>query len=326
MASPFAAGGARSLDFKPKFAVATNGRTSKANGASLDARVTYPPFKAGGEANIAYVKVAAAQTTALAADDAAEGVPGRDIQRQPGRVPGRVGDRHRPRIDAGAAGRTGRPGDFVSHGGEAFPSLVVVLQGEGVRVDLTGTTFISKTGITSSTFKTVPDVPVSSFELYLPEGPYSALAANANLCAAQAKLKMPTEFVAQNGATIHESTQLAVTGCAKAKAKKKKTKANRSRGAARGRTTPMIAKHHAASFPSQVALTVALVAACGRRRGRQAAPEPTKFLLARHIGFKVDMTTEGDICTVASGEHVQTRRRNQRTWRIPLPPRHCGER
>jgi hypothetical protein len=71
---------------------------------------------------------------------------------------------------------------FVSYGGEAFPSLVMVLQGDGVTVDLVGDTFISKSGITSTTFKTVPDAPVSSLELNLPEGKYSALAANGNLC------------------------------------------------------------------------------------------------------------------------------------------------
>ena len=42
------------------------------------------------------------------------------------------------------------PAYFVSHGGEAFPSLEIVLQGYGVRIDLVGTTFISKAGITSS--------------------------------------------------------------------------------------------------------------------------------------------------------------------------------
>lgn len=37
-------------------------------------------------------------------------------------------------------------------------------------------------GVTSTTFKQVPDEPVGSFTLTLPEGPYSALAANTNLC------------------------------------------------------------------------------------------------------------------------------------------------
>ena len=51
------------------------------------------------------------------------------------------------------------PAIFVSHGGEAFPSLTMVLQGDGVTIELVGTTFISKAGITSTTFKTVPDQP-----------------------------------------------------------------------------------------------------------------------------------------------------------------------
>ena len=75
------------------------------------------------------------------------------------------------------------PAYFVSNGGEAFPNLIMVLQGYGVKIDLVGDAFISKSGITSSTFKTVPDQPVTSFELTLPEGPHSALAANGNLCA-----------------------------------------------------------------------------------------------------------------------------------------------
>lgn len=45
-----------------------------------------------------------------------------------------------------------------------------------------------------------------------------------------ANLTMPTEFVGQNGATIHRSTAMSITGCAKAKpAKKKAAKKTRKR-------------------------------------------------------------------------------------------------
>jgi len=75
-----------------------------------------------------------------------------------------------------------------------------------------GDTFInSKTDVTSSTFAHVPDAPVQSFELTLPQGKYSALAANGNLC--QQNLSMPTAFTAQNGATLNQDTHIEVEGC-----------------------------------------------------------------------------------------------------------------
>ena len=90
-----------------------------------------------------------------------------------------------------------------------------MLQGYGVRVELVGDTFISRAGITSSTFTNVPDVQVSSFELYLPEGRFSALAANGNLC--KQRLALPSTFTAQDGAQAKENTPVQVTGCPKAK-------------------------------------------------------------------------------------------------------------
>jgi hypothetical protein len=116
------------------------------------------------------------------------------------------------------------PAIFVSHGGEAFPSLIVVLQGYGITIDLVGSTYISPEGITSTTFKAVPDQPVGSFELTLPQGPDSALAANlpakakASFCGQ--KFVMPTAFVAQNGATIHERIKIGVAGCRLTRAEK----------------------------------------------------------------------------------------------------------
>ena len=75
-------------------------------------------------------------------------------------------------------------------------------------------------------------MPVNSFELYLPEGKYSALAANGNLCTQ--KLLMPTLFTAQDGAQFKQSTKIAVTGCPKVKAAKKKAKASKARKSSHG--------------------------------------------------------------------------------------------
>jgi hypothetical protein len=93
----------------------------------------------------------------------------------------------------------------------------MVLQGYGVTVDLVGATFINKAGITSTTFKTVPDVPFNTFTLTLAQGPYSALAANLPKTAKDSfcgqALTMPTAFVAQNGDEIHQDTPISIQGC-----------------------------------------------------------------------------------------------------------------
>jgi hypothetical protein len=247
VSSPFAVAGCQNLQFKPTLTAATQGHTSKVDGASLNVKVTYP---ASGEANIRATSVelptqlpsrlTTLQKACLAATFAAN----------PASCP------------AGSAVGTARavtpvlpvalegPAYLVSHGGEAFPDLVIVLQGDGVTVYLTGKTDIKK-GITSSTFSTVPDEPVTSFELNLPEQKNSVFSANANLCAATTtkrvrrhvplrrhghlvrrhgrtvmvvkevtenvpiKLVMPTTITGQNGATIHQKTAIAVKGCAR---------------------------------------------------------------------------------------------------------------
>ena len=57
-----------------------------------------------------------------------------------------------------------------SAGASAFPDMVLVLQAQGVRIDLTGALYVDEHNITSTTFKTVPDVPIRRLDLVLPEG------------------------------------------------------------------------------------------------------------------------------------------------------------
>ncbi|MBA3808627.1 MAG: hypothetical protein H0X28_09585 [Solirubrobacterales bacterium] len=230
ISSHFQVGSCRSLTFKPDFKVSTAGQISKANGASLDAKILYPTMPAGSnqassQANVQSVKVDLPIQLPSRLTTLQKACLAKVFEENPARCPKEslVGKATAitPVLPVPFTG----PAYFVSHGGEAFPSLIVVLQGYGVTVDLIGTTFISKAGITSSTFKQVPDVPITSFELLLPQGPFSALGANLphekfNFCGQ--KLVMPTLFKAQNGLEIHQNTPIGVTGCRKALTSKQK--------------------------------------------------------------------------------------------------------
>jgi hypothetical protein len=222
ISSHFQVGSCQSLKFAPDFKVSTSGKATKAGGASLDAKIVYPTGPLGAnqasrQSNIASVKVDLPKQlpsrlttlqkacTAAQFDSNPAGCPKESMVGKATAVT--------PVLPVPLIG----PAYFVSHGGEAFPQLIVVLQGYGVAVDLVGDTFISKAGITSSTFKQVPDVPITSFDLSLPEGKYSALAANlpeadhGNFCGQ--KLEIPTAFTAQNGAVINQSTPITIEGC-----------------------------------------------------------------------------------------------------------------
>ena len=232
VASHFQVTNCAALSFKPNFKVSTSGRTTKSGGASLIATLTYPKAVFGSQANIAQVKVDLPRALPSRLTTLQKACTAGQFEKDPGGCPSAsiVGYARAvtPILPVALEG----PAYFVSHGGEAFPSLIVVLQGYGVTVDLVGTTFISKKGITSSTFKTVPDVPVGSFQLVLPQGRYSALAANGNLCKSASKLLMPTKFVAQDGAVLEQETKIRITGCppARPKAKKAKVKHHKKHG------------------------------------------------------------------------------------------------
>ncbi len=218
---PFQVTNCAVLKFNPIFSISTNGKTSRANGASLNVKLTYPKAAFGTQANIGKVKVDLPKQLPSRLTTLQKACPAATFAANPASCPpdSRIGSATAttPVLPVHLEG----PAYFVSHGGQKFPELIVALSGEGVTVYLHGETFISPAGITSSTFRTIPDVPIGVFELKLPQGPDSALAANGNLCAS--KLTMPTIFVGANGVSLKQSTPITTTGCPKHKTKKTKT-------------------------------------------------------------------------------------------------------
>ena len=209
----FAATGCGNLAFAPAITASTNGKTSATNGASLNVTVKQP---AGGSnlhsvgvtlpkqlsARLATVQLAcpAAKFAANPASCPADSVVGSSTAVTPVLTTPLQGVVY-----------------LVSSASIGLPDLDVVLAGSGVTVDLIGTVGIGAQG-TTSTFASIPDVPISTFTLNLTEGPHSALTASApSLC--PGPLKMPTQLAGQNGAKKSPTVSVTVTGCAKPKAK-----------------------------------------------------------------------------------------------------------
>jgi hypothetical protein len=222
LTNPFAAANCRALPFSPKFTVSTQGSTSKKNGASFDVKVLYKP----GQANIGSVFVRLPKQLPARLTTIQQACLAATFEANPATCPAGsligIAKANTPVLPVPVEG----PAYLVSHGGAAFPDVVVILQGDGVRIDLTGHINITK-GITSSTFASIPDAPITSFEFKLPESPHSALTTNlaatahGNLCGT--KLVMPTTLIGQNGVQVKQSTKIAVSGCPKPKKAKRKT-------------------------------------------------------------------------------------------------------
>jgi hypothetical protein len=215
--------GCGELPFTPSFKVSTQGHASKAGGASLHVHVTSAP----GQANIGKTKVDLPKQLPSRLTTLQKACLASVFAANPAACPeaSLVGTATAtsPLIAAPFTG----PAYLVSYGSAKFPDLELVLQSEGITLVLDGHTDI-KHGITISDFETLPDAPVSSFELTLPTGPYSALATDLpeklhyNLCGQT--LNMPTLITGQNGATVKQTTKINITGCPTAKHTKKKTK------------------------------------------------------------------------------------------------------
>ncbi len=265
--SHYQAANCASLKFEPKVTATVSGKVTKTEGTSFHLTVTKPEGQ-GEQADVKKFKIELPVQLPSRLTTLQKACTSAQFETNPANCPAAssIGYMkvHTPLLSVPVEG----PMYFVSHGGEAFPSLEIVLQGDGVKIILVGQTYISKAGITSSTFSTLPDVPFSTAEVELHNGQYSALTGVGNLCAPtttttvkkrvkvrvkvhghvrkktvtrkvkQTKptsLSMPTEIVGQNGAASYTTTPVSVTECPKVKtAKKVKHKKKTKRKARRG--------------------------------------------------------------------------------------------
>jgi hypothetical protein len=259
VSSRFEAANCASLPFKPSLTAQTHAHHTRKGGSYLKVKITAK----AGEANLAKVRVTLPKKLPADLNTLNMSCTEAQFAANPSDCPKAsfVGTAvvHTPVLTEPLRG----PAIFVSHGHAKFPDLALVLQGEGVTIIQEGSTVIKK-GLTTSSFDAVPDVPVSSIELTLPEGEDPALGGNSgNLCTKTAvkrvrkkvkgkvvehkrkvteklTLQMPTTITGQNGAILTQTTKVKVTGCAAAakghkKGKSATGKGKHSRSAGRGK-------------------------------------------------------------------------------------------
>ncbi len=245
LANRFAVGGCYGLAFKPKLEASTSARTSIASGASFDIKLAFPELDQGTAANLARVRVALPRHLPSRLTTLQGACVESTFEVDPSACPGTsvvgIARARTPVLSSELRG----PVYLVSHGRGAFPSPIAVLQDDDIRLDLASSTTVDNAGISEIAFNAIPDMPLVDLELYLPQGPHSMLSANTSLCPltktlrttklkiirqasghtvtrrvpAPARLLMPTELVAQNGAVIHQDTKIKVTDCGKNKNK-----------------------------------------------------------------------------------------------------------
>jgi hypothetical protein len=241
LSNRFALADCRSLDFKPTMSAWTAAGRGLSGGASLDVRVTFPKSGTGDEANLAGIRVALPRQLPTRLTSLQSSCPSALFEANPAACPSAsivgIARAQTPVLPGELVG----PVYLVAHGRNVVPSPVVLLEDDGVMLELSGATSIDVRGLAHVTFGDTPDVPLGRLELLLPAGPHSLLGANTTLCKGRtivvkrrtttrvsgrsvrrtvrvrervaATLPMASELSGHNGAVIHRTTGVAVRGC-----------------------------------------------------------------------------------------------------------------
>ncbi len=215
VSSPFKVTNCGALPFAHKLTASVSGQGSRTNGVTFNVKLESPGF---GQANIHKVFLTIPKALPSRLTTIQKSCPDYVFNANPAGCGegSNIGFAtiHTPVLKSPLSG----PAYLVSHANAAFPDVIFVLQGEGIKLVLDGKTDI-KNGVTYSRFETAPDAPFTTFETVLPAGPHSALGAfvpeseNYSLC--KQELSLPTEITAQSGTVMTKSTPVTKIGCGK---------------------------------------------------------------------------------------------------------------
>ncbi len=232
--SPFAAAGCSRLPFAPKLSARTQaGGELSGHGASLQLTLA----SAAGQANLRALKLDLPQRLPARLQAIQKACPQAVFEANPAACPRAsligAASAQTPIVSSTMAGpvylvaKGGAGGSGAADGDRgaksagpsveaAFPDIVLVLQSDGVRIDLTGGLYVNEKNVTSATFRSLPDVPIRRLTLTLPEGRSSILAAGAALCTKR-PLTMLSALEGQNAVRLKGRVKVGVEGCSRLK-------------------------------------------------------------------------------------------------------------
>jgi hypothetical protein len=202
--TPTGATGCDKLPFAPKL-TATTRPARPGTPAGLDVKLT----QTAAEANVKAVTVTLPQQLGVRIENLQHACPEATFNEDPAKCPAGA------RVGSVSAATPLLPvrltGDVYleAHQAGQLPTLEAILRTTGVQVHLTSTIDLSH-GVTS-TFNSIPDMPISEFLLSLDSGAGSALTAKSDLCAQP--LTMSSSIVGQNGAKVDAQPVVGVAGC-----------------------------------------------------------------------------------------------------------------
>jgi hypothetical protein len=214
-ATPFQLTGCAQLPFSPTISASTDASASATVGADLDVTVSSPP----GQANLRSVSLTLPKQVVPRLSTIQQACVEAAYDANPAACPaGSVLGQATARTPILSVPLTGSA-YLVSHG-PALPTVDLPLSGAGVHVNVVGSVELptSTSGATTTFGSTatgfLPDVPISSLTVTLPEGSHSLLTPNGALCTGS--LDMHAQMTAQSGVQLTRTIGVSVIGCPKA--------------------------------------------------------------------------------------------------------------